>query len=124
VPWKAFGVNLGAFAGLFAMHVAAASLEWDLMFRLVALSLTFQIFFFGPLTVWIQGAPSRLERRRTNGMAPFLALPLTLGLAWAYGGMSWNFYTVIVFVGISASVHCWMHMTLADDAPSAVGGLK
>ena len=47
MPWKAFGVNLGAFAGLFAMHVVAASLEWDLLFRLVALSITFQIFFFG-----------------------------------------------------------------------------
>jgi dipeptide/tripeptide permease len=124
VPWKAFGVNLGTFAGLFAMHVVAASLEWHLLFRLVALSITFQIFFFGPLTVWIQDAPSRLERRRTNGMATIPALPLTLGLAWAYGGMSWNIFTVIVFVGITASVQGWMHMTLADDAHSSVGGLK
>jgi len=106
------------------MHVVAASLEWPLLFRLVALSITFQIFFFGPLTVWIQGAPLRLERRRTNGMATIPALPLTLGLAWAYGGMSWNIFTVIVFVGITASVQGWMHMTLADDAHSSVGGLK
>ena len=124
MPWKALVVNLGAFAVLFALHVVAASLGWDMLFRLVACSITFQIFLFGPLTVWIQNAPSRLERRRTNGMATLVALPLALGLAWAYGGMSWNPYAVGVFVGIILSIQGWMHVALASDAPSGVGGLK
>ena len=125
MPWKAFVVNLSAFALLFAIHVVAASLEWDLIFRLVALSITFQILFFGPLTVVIQDAPSRHERRRTNGMATFVALPLALGLAWAYGGMSWDPYAVGVILGITATVQGWTHMTLlSSGSPSVVGGLK
>ena len=122
--WKAVVANLGAFALLFVMHVVAASLEWDLLFRLVALSITFQILFFGPLTVVIQDAPSRLERRRTNGMATFVTLPLALGLAWAYGGMSWDPYAVGVILGITATVQ-GTHMTLlSSGSPSVVGGLK
>jgi len=125
VRWKPFAVNLGIFTLLFALHVVAASRDFALLFRLVALSITLQILFFGPLTVWIENAPSRFERRQTNGIATFVALPLAFGLAWAYGGMAWDLSAVVVIVGFTAVVQAWTHATLdSSEEASVVGGLK
>ncbi len=102
---RALGVNLAAFGLLFVFHIIFASWNWDVAFSIVALFISLQVILFGPLTVVLEGAPVRSQRRRTNRLSFLVAMPLSFGLAWAYGGMAWSLPAVAVIVGATLVLH-------------------
>ena len=103
--WRALVGNLGVFGLLFGLHIVFASLDLELAFSIVALAITVQVVLFGPFSVVLEGARRRLQRRRTNRVGFAIALPLSFGLAWAYGGMVWSPSVVLVVVGTTVVFH-------------------
>ena len=99
--WRALVGNLGVFGLLFGLHIVFASLDLELAFSIVALAITVQVVLFGPFSVVLEGA----RRRRTNRVGFAIALPLSFGLAWAYGGMVWSPLVVLVVVGTTVVFH-------------------
>jgi len=116
-------VNGGLFAVFFGLHIVFASLDLELAFRLVAVVITAQTLLFGPLSVLLEGSPSRLRRRTTNQTGTLLSLPLCVGLAWAYAGMAWSWPLVLLLSGSSLGVHMMLDRRLSTsvNGPSWVG---
>jgi hypothetical protein len=106
-------VNAGLVGVLFALHIVFAVLDWDLAFSLVALSISAQIVCFGPLTVMMAAESDRTKRRQLNRQASLVALPLALGLGWAYGGMAWSWLPVSTVFALTVAVHTALDRRLA-----------
>ncbi|MDG1539419.1 MAG: hypothetical protein P8Q40_05780 [Candidatus Poseidonia sp.] len=90
--------NIGVFTVLFVGHIFAAAMDFDVLFRLIATSITFQTVFFGTVSILLGTSMSRSHRRETNRFSFIVALPLSVGLGWAYGGMQWQFLPLVVVV--------------------------
>ncbi len=103
--WRALGANLAILALLFGLHVVFASQNMDLAFAVVALSISVQVVFFGPVTVLFDGANLSGPRRATNRLGFLFGFPLSFGLAWAYGDMAWSLPWVVGIVGATLGVH-------------------
>jgi|DEB0MinimDraft_3_1074331.scaffolds.fasta_scaffold124563_2 hypothetical protein len=106
-------VNAGLVGVLFALHIVFAVLDWDLAFSLVALSISAQIVCFGPLTVILASESDRTKRRQLNRQASVVALPLALGLGWAYGDMAWSWLPVSTVFVLTVAVHAALDRRLA-----------
>ena len=105
-------LNLGFLSILFLSHIVAAAMGLDVLFRIIATTITFQIVFFGPLSILIDQPKPRAVRRKVNRASFILALPLSLGLGWAYGGMEWSFLTVILVVIPMMVIHAIVDASL------------
>ena len=102
---RALLLNLAAFSLLFVLHIVFAARGMDLLFSLVAVFISLQVVLFGPLTVVLEGARRRTHRRQTNRLSSLVALPLSFGLAWAYGDMAWSLPAVGMVVGLTVLFH-------------------
>ena len=98
-------LNFGMFSILFLLHIVFAVLDADIAFQMVALTISTQIICFGPLTVILEGAATPLIRRNTNRTAGLCSVPLAVGLAWAYGDMTWQVGPLLVILLLSLSIH-------------------
>ncbi|HJM55529.1 MAG TPA: hypothetical protein QGI72_04705 [Poseidonia sp.] len=110
--WSALLLNLGLFSILFLAHIGAAAMDFDILFRLIATSITLQILFFGPVSILIGSQKPRFLRRELNRFSFIIALPLSIGLGWAYGGMEWSIFHVISVVFPTIIVHMTMDSLL------------
>ena len=90
---------------LFVSHIVAAAMDQDVLFRLIAITITFQILFFGPVSCLIDSQSTRTLRREINRSSVMVALPLSFGLAWAYGGMEWGVLPILLVVIPTAVIH-------------------
>ncbi|MDB2637292.1 hypothetical protein N9Y01_01995 [Candidatus Poseidonia alphae] len=97
--------NMGVFTFLFVGHIIAAAMDFEVLFRIIATSITFQIVFFGSVSILLGKAMPRVHRRETNRFSFILALPLSVGLGWAYGGMEWQFLPLVVVVAPTLLSH-------------------
>ena len=88
--WRGIGVNSLLFGVLFLLHIIAARLDIDGAFRLVALLITVQVLFFGPVSVFFERACTPGMRKDINRRGALVSFPLALGLGWAYGDMTWS----------------------------------
>ena len=108
--------NITVFALLFGLHIVLASQDMDVAFSIVAVFISLQVVLFGPLTVVLERAPQRQQRRKTNRVGFLVALPLSFGLAWAYGGMSWSVPVVLVVLSATVFLHAGLDRQLAGKA--------
>jgi hypothetical protein len=98
VKHKSIVLNTGIFGILFVGHIFAAAMDADVLFRIIATSITFQIILFGSVSIFLGQSARRVHRRQTNRLSFLVALPLSVGLGWAYGGMEWQLIPVAVIV--------------------------
>ena len=108
--------NIAVFALLFALHIVFASQDLEVAFSIVAVSISLQVVMFGPVTVVLEGAGQRQQRRKTNRVGFLVALPLSFGLAWAYGGMSWSAPVALVVLAATVFLHAGLDRQLAGKA--------
>ena len=108
--------NITVFALLFGLHIVFASQDMDVAFSIVAVFISLQVVLFGPLTVVLERAPQRQQRRKSNRVGFLVALPLSFGLAWAYGGMSWLVPVVLVVLSATVFLHAGLDRQLAGKA--------
>jgi len=111
---------LGLFFLLFLLHIVAASQNWDVFFRLIALSITVITVMFGPFCVLVERSSPLNSRRSLNRVASLVALPLVLGLAWAYGGMTWETTPVAVLLIFSMLSHGALEVLLSTNIRHAM----
>lgn len=113
---RALLLNLAVFCLLFGLHIVFAARGMDLLFSLVAVFISLQVVLFGPLTVVLEGARLRTHRRQTNRRCSLVALPLSFGLAWAYGDMTWSLPATVVVVGLTVLFHGMLDRQLSVRA--------
>ena len=74
------------FSLLFALHIVFAATNLEFLFRIVAIMLSGMIFFCGPCLVYLEKSKTRYSSAYNLGM--IISCPLSIGLGWAYSGMS------------------------------------
>ncbi len=90
------------FSLLFALHIVFAAANLEFLFRLVALMLTGMIFLCGPCLVYLE--KSKIKYSSTYNLGMTISCPLSIGLGWAYGGMTTSIMMVL-FPLLSIIVH-------------------
>ena len=81
------------FSLLFALHIVFAATNLEFLFRTVALMLSGMIFFCGPCLVYLENTKIRYSSAYNLGM--IISSPLSIGLGWAYGGMTTSIIMVL-----------------------------
>lgn len=90
------------FALLFTLHIIFAAANLEILFRLVALTLSAMIFFCGLCLVYLENSKLRYSSVYNIGM--IVSCPLAIGLGWAYGGMSTS-VSMVLFPVITLIIH-------------------
>jgi len=99
---RAFSIYFVLFFILFFLHILFAAKEWHILFQIVAFIITIMILFSGLIIVLIAKTDSNYEQIFGQGF--LLSIPLSIGLGWAYGGMSYS-VTMAIFPAISIVIH-------------------
>lgn len=87
IMWKSATTYSLIFLSLFVTHIVAATHEWNLLFRIVAILISIQTMFVGLICYMIGKKFDEVSQR----LGRWTCIPLSLGLGWAYAGMkaSW-----------------------------------
>ena len=81
------------FALLFVLHIIFAAADLEILFRLVALTLSAMVFFCGLCLVYLEKSKVRYSSVYYIGM--IVSCPMSIGLGWAYGGMTTSIMMVL-----------------------------
>lgn len=93
------------YAVLFAGHIVAAANDWDILFRLIASIITAQTFFVGTSIVVLGRARPSESKLQAQRLGYGVSLPLSAGLAYAYGNQSFNLALTLAFLGVTTLTH-------------------
>ena len=105
------------FCLLFVLHIVFAAKDLDFLFRLVAIMLSGMIFFCGPCMVFLEKSKVRYSLVYNIGI--IVSCPLSIGLGWAYGGMSTS-----VYIGLFPLVTLIIHYLIKKSHIGHTYGLK
>ena len=105
------------FSLLFVLHIVFAANDLDFLFRLVAIMLSGMIFFCGPCMVFLEKSKVRYSLVYNIGI--IVSCPLSIGLGWAYGGMSTS-----VYIGLFPLVTLIIHYLIKKSHIGHTYGLK
>ena len=105
------------FSLLFVLHIVFAANDLDFLFRLVAIMLSGMIFFCGPCLVFLEKSKVRYSLVYNIGI--IVSCPLSIGLGWAYGGMSTS-----VYIGLFPLVTLIIHYLIRKSYIGHTYGLK
>ena len=81
----AFGIIITGllFSLAFGLHILFASLEWDVLFILVAVDLFVFSQFYGPISVFLSSSKDFKEKKNTLFVGSLIGSPLTIGFWFA-----------------------------------------
>ena len=102
---------------LFVLHIVFAANGYHLLFRVVALLITVMTFLSGPIFMFIEPSQDRYRTIYIQGLA--ISIPLSIGLGWAYSGMSVGL-EMILFPLITL----FIHGTIRQSSIGLTYGLK
>ena len=105
------------FSLLFVLHIVFAANDLDFLFRLVAIMLSGMIFFCGPCLIFLEKSNVRYSLVYNIGI--IVSCPLSIGLGWAYGGMSTS-----VYIGLFPLVTLIIHYLIRKSYIGHTYGLK
>tara|TARA_B100001250_G_scaffold410981_1_gene438561 strand:+ start:1674 stop:2021 length:348 start_codon:yes stop_codon:yes gene_type:complete len=90
------------YALLFLSHIFFAANDMMILFRIVAIVITFMTFFAGLMFVFLEKDDSRFVDSYHHGF--LFSIPLSIGLGWAYGDMGVTIL-MLIFPIISVVLH-------------------
>ena len=95
----------GIYAALFVGHIVAAANNWDVLFRLIALSLTIITFLLGPCIAMLVSYELVEQRKKAHRLGSWISAPLAIGLAFAYADQSFDIVLSIGFLSLALLSH-------------------
>lgn len=76
------------YASLFALHIVFAANDYEVLFRLVAITITIITLFVGIMIIYFGNILS--NRVIVNRFSCGISIFLSIGIGWAYSEMSWK----------------------------------
>ena len=83
-------ISASVYIALFVGHIFAAANNYDLLFSLIAIGITFHTIFCGLVIILLSRLKSTEEKLFANKIGYVISIPLTTGLSRAYSGMEIN----------------------------------
>ena len=93
------------YATLFLAHIVAAAQEWDMIFKIIAVSITLLTFTVGPSIHVLGKIQTHEEKMKVNSLGHVIGIVLAFGLAWAYADQSIDISLTLFFVIITVVLH-------------------
>jgi len=103
--WRGILLSAIIFALLFLTHIALAANGYSILFKIVAIIITIHAIAVGP-TIILLGQISKVETKIIAlKIGLLIAIPLNIGLGWAYAGMMISISWMTSFVAVSIVLH-------------------
>jgi len=119
--FRATCITATVYAVLFLAHIVAAAKDMDLAFRTVAALITILTFSVGICIRCIGRIKGKDAQLRANTIGLCFALPLAIGLAWAYAEQSFDITRTVLFLAIATAVHFIDRKVIGLDKASKMG---
>lgn len=119
--FRATCITATVYAVLFLAHIVAAAKDMDLAFRTVAALITLLTFSVGTCIRLIGRIKGTEAQLRANTIGLCFALPLAVGLAWAYAEQSFDITRTVLFLAIATAVHFIDRKVIGRDKASKMG---
>ena len=103
--WRGILISASLFASLFLTHILLAANGYMTLFKIVAILITIQLIAVGP-TIILFGQIKNLKTKIVAlKIGLIIAIPLNIGLGWAYAGMTVSIAWMVSFPVLSTALH-------------------
>ena len=106
-------VFLSTYTFFFLLHIVFAAKDLNLLFQIVAVVLVAMTFFCGPV-LWMIGNNMKRTDFESSKIGYLLSLPLTIGIAYAYTDMEFQFVETVLALSLTTLTHwSWFQLMKA-----------
>ena len=106
-------VFLSTYTFFFLLHIVFAAKDLNLLFQIVAVVLVAMTFFCGPV-LWMIGNNMKRIDFESSKIGYLLSLPLTIGIAYAYTDMEFQFVETVLALSLTTLTHwSWFQLMKA-----------
>ncbi len=103
--WRGILLSATVFVSLFLIHIVLAANGYMTLFKIVAILITIHAIAVGP-TIVLFGQISNLQTKTVAlKIGLIIAIPLNIGLGWAYAEMMFSIATMASFVVLTTALH-------------------
>ena len=103
--WRGILISASLFASLFLTHILLAANGYMALFKIVAIVITIQLIAVGP-TIILFGQIDNLKVKIVAlKIGLVIAIPLNIGLGWAYAGMTVSIAWMTAFPVLTTVLH-------------------
>ena len=103
--WRGILLSASLFASLFLIHILLAANGYMTLFKIVAILITIQLIAVGP-TIILFGQINNLKTKIVAlKIGLIIAIPLNIGLGWAYAGMAISIAWMVTFPVLTTVLH-------------------
>ena len=103
--WRGILISASLFASLFLTHILLAANGYMASFKIVAIVITIQLIAVGP-TIILFGQIDNLKVKIVAlKIGLVIAIPLNIGLGWAYAGMTVSIAWMAAFPALTTVLH-------------------
>ena len=103
--WRGILLSASLFTSLFLIHILLAANGYMTLFKIVAILITIQLIAVGP-TIILFGQINNLETKIVAlKIGLLIAIPLNIGLGWAYAGMTISIAWMVAFPVLTTVLH-------------------
>ena len=103
--WRGILLSATLFASLFLIHILLAANGYMTLFKIVAILITIQIIAVGP-TISFFGQIKDIQTKIVAlKIGLVIAIPLNVGLGWAYAGMAISVAWMVAFPVLTTVLH-------------------
>ena len=103
--WRGILISALLFSSLFLIHIVLAANGYMTLFKIVAILITINVIAVGP-TIVIFGQISNVQTKTIAlKIGLIIAIPLNIGLGWAYAGMVFSIAWMAPFVVLTSALH-------------------
>ena len=103
--WRGILLSASLFTSLFLIHIVLSANEYMTLFKIIAILITIQLIAVGP-TIILFGQINNLKTKIVAlKIGLLIAIPLNIGLGWAYAGMAISIAWMVTFPALTTVLH-------------------
>ena len=103
--WRGILLSASLFTFLFLIHILLAANGYMTLFKIIAILITIQLIAVGP-TIILFGQINNLKTKIVAlKIGLLIAIPLNIGLGWAYAGMAISIAWMVTFPALTTVLH-------------------
>ena len=103
--WRGILISASLFTSLFLIHILLAANGYMTLFKIIAILITIQLIAVGP-TIILFGQINNLKTKIVAlKIGLVIAIPLNIGLGWAYAGMTISIAWMATFPALTTVLH-------------------